>query len=233
MSLPPSEGTEFVAQAAPTHTRGDAARRPRAGAVPAARGRPTAAGDGRGAGGRRGRCGRRRQHRRARAARRRGPRGHPAAAARGHHPPAGLGQGPRPRTDSGGDLRGVAFPRPDLARRSTRADADHAPDRRLHRARLGRNRVRAGRPGHAPGEHLLRRLLHALPAAPLRRRRHAGGRRLQRGRDQREQVGRPRGRTRLVRRRGRHPVQGDARLRARREGEAPGVSRQLQATSWV
>ena len=32
----------------------------------------------------------------------------------------------------------------------------------------------------------------------------------------------------LVRRRGRHPVQGDARLRARRQGEAPGVPRQLQ-----
>ena len=57
---------------------------------------------------------------------RRGARDHAAAAPRGHHPPAGRRQGPRPGADRRRDLRGVALPRPDLARGRARADADHA-----------------------------------------------------------------------------------------------------------
>ena len=46
-----------------------------------------------------------------------------------------------------------------------RAHADHARDGALHRPPVGRHRVRAGRPRHAAGQHLLRRVLPALPAA--------------------------------------------------------------------
>src|SRR5215217_47769 len=56
----------------------------------------------------------------------RGARADAPAASRRHHPPAGEGQEPRSRADRGGHLRGVALPRPDLARRRARADADHS-----------------------------------------------------------------------------------------------------------
>ena len=52
------------------------------------------------------------------------PRGegdHAPAAPRGHHPPAGPGQGARSRPHRRGDLRGVQVPRPDVARRARRA----------------------------------------------------------------------------------------------------------------
>ena len=59
--------------------------------------------------------------------RQRGQGDHAPAAPRGHHPPAGARQGPRPGADRGGDLRRVALPRrPDLARRRPGPDADHA-----------------------------------------------------------------------------------------------------------
>ena len=95
----------------------------------APRGAPAPA-DHRRAGGRRDRGLRRRQRRRPRPAGGDGARGHAAPAPRGHHPPAGLRQGPGPGPDRRGHLRGVALPRPDLARRRARADADHARHRR-------------------------------------------------------------------------------------------------------
>ena len=81
---------------------------------------------------------------RPRLGRRRGARDHAAAAPRGHHPPAGRGQGPRPGADRRRDLRGVALPRPDLARRRARADADHARHGGLHRAPVRRVPLRPG-----------------------------------------------------------------------------------------
>ena len=104
-------------------------------------------------------------------ARRRGARDHPAAAPRGHHPPAGRRQGHRPGADRRGDLRGVEVPRPDLARGRARADADHARDRRVHRPRLAAAPRFTQEDLATPADqHRLRRLLPALPAAPLRRR---------------------------------------------------------------
>ena len=88
-----------------------------------------------------------------------------AAPPRGHHPPAGRRQGARPDPDRGRDLHGVALPRPDLAGRRQGADAAAALDRRRHRAQVRRHGVRAGRPRRSPGQHLLRVVLPALPAA--------------------------------------------------------------------
>ena len=45
--------------------------------------------------------------------------------------------------------------------------------RALHRAHVGRHGVRAGRPRQPPDQHLLRQLVPALPARPLRRQ-HGG-----------------------------------------------------------
>ena len=112
--------------------------------------------------------------------RRGGPRVHAAAAPRRHHPSAGLGQGPRPGADRRGDLRGVALPRSDLSRRGTGPDADHARDGRVHRPALGRQPLHAGRPGHAPDQHRLRRLFPALPDRSLRGQRGRRSRRIQR-----------------------------------------------------
>ena len=71
---------------------------------------------------------------------------HAAAAPRGHHPPAGGRQGPRPGADRRRHLHGVALRRPDVVRRRQGPDADPARDRRLHRPPVRRHRVRAGRP---------------------------------------------------------------------------------------
>ena len=51
---------------------------------------------------------------------------HAAAAPRGHHPPAGARQGPRPGADRRRHLHRVALPRPDLARRRQGPDAADA-----------------------------------------------------------------------------------------------------------
>ena len=89
--------------------------------------------------------------------------------------------GPRPGADRRRDLRGVGVPRPDLARRGPRADADHAGDRRHDRdAERGRD-LRLRRPRRPRPQHPLRHLLPAPPARPLRRQRGRGARRLQRG----------------------------------------------------
>ena len=78
----------------------------------------------------------------------------------------------------------------DLACRSARPDADHARDGELHRAPVGRHGLRAGRSRHAADQHLLRRVLPALPPRALRaqHRSRAGG--LQRRRGQRRQLDR-------------------------------------------
>ena len=86
-----------------------------------------------------------------------GSRDHAAAQARRHHSPAGRRQGPRSGPDRGRHLRGVALPRPDLARGRARADADHPRHGRLHRAALGRLPLQAVRPRHSPDQHRLRR----------------------------------------------------------------------------
>ena len=97
--------------------------------------------------------------------RRQGGQGDRAAAApRGHHPPAGRRQGPRPGADRGRDLRRVALPRPDLARGRQGPDAAAALDRRRHRAQVRRHRLRPGRPRRPADQHLLRLVLPALPA---------------------------------------------------------------------
>ena len=78
----------------------------------------------------------------------------------------------------------------------------------LHRQALGRDGLRAGRPRDAAGQHLLRRLLPALPHAPLRRQHRARTRRVQRGRGQRRSLGRRGG-------------DGRARVRRRRRSRSP------------
>ena len=60
----------------------------------------------------------------------RDPGADPAAAPRGHHPPAGRRKGRRRGADRRRDLRRVAVPRPDLERRRPGPDADHARKRR-------------------------------------------------------------------------------------------------------
>ena len=61
--------------------------------------------------------------------------------------------------------------------------------RRLHRGPVGRHGVRAGRPGHAPGQHRLRLLVPALPAEQVRRQRDPRARRVQRRRRRRSTSG--------------------------------------------
>ena len=84
----------------------------------------------------------------------------------------------------------------------------------VHRAQAGGTAVRAGRPREPADQHLLRQLVPALPARPLRRQPGRGGRRVQRG---------PRACRRLGRQEpdaGRHPLPRDGRLHARRARQA-------------
>ena len=78
----------------------------------------------------------------------------------------------------------------DLARRRAGLMQITPETAKLHRPPVGRHGVRAGRPRHAADQHRLRRLLPALPAAPLRRQHGAGARRLQRRRGQRRPLDR-------------------------------------------
>ena len=149
--------------ARPVTTRAAAARAARARSFAAAGGAALTLVLGRRAARRAGRRG----HRAAPARRR--PRARAAARARGHHPPAGRRQGARSVAAGGGDLRRVALPRRDLARRRARPHADHARDGALHRPRCRAGRAfEQGDLVDAAGQHLLRRVLPALPAAPLR-----------------------------------------------------------------
>ena len=97
-------------------------------------------------------------------------------------------------------------------RRRAGPHAAHAGHRALHRAQVGRHAVRGRRPRHAPGQHRLRRLLPALPAAPLRRQPdlRAGG--LQRRRGQRRPLDRRGAGARPRDDDHRDPVRRDARL---------------------
>ena len=90
--------------------------------------------------------------------------------------------------DRRGHLHRVALPRPDLARRRQGPDADHAGDRRLHRAQVRRHALRARRPRHAADQHRLRHLVPALPADEVPRQHDPHPGRLQRGRGQGRRV---------------------------------------------
>src|SRR3954453_13338649 len=162
-----------------------------------------------------------------------GQAGHPgadaAAAPRGHHQAAGGREGPRPGAARGDDLPGVEVPGSDLVGGREGADADPAVDGAVHRPQVGRHGVRAARPGDAADQHLLRRLVPALPDRPLRRERHAGGGRLQRGRAQRRRLGRAGRRRSRLRPEGGHPVPGDARVRGERDPASEAVPVEVRA----
>ncbi|CAA9492098.1 MAG: GH23, partial [uncultured Solirubrobacteraceae bacterium] len=156
--------------------------------------------------------------------------GRPAARARRRDPRAGGREGPRPGAGRRCDLHRVAIPRPDVSGRRQGAHADHAGHRRLHRAQVRRQRLRAGRPGHAGDQHRLRMLVPALPARPLPREHGAGPGRLQRGRGQGRRVGPGRAESRRALPGGRsHPVPRDARLRPAGRGGAPRLSPRVLA----
>ena len=100
-------------------------------------------------------------------------------------------QGARPVARRRRHLRRVALPRPDLASAGARGLMQITPRTARYIAQaVRRHGVRAGRPRDAADQHLLRRVLPALPARALRRQRGARARRLQRRRGQRRPLDR-------------------------------------------
>ena len=150
-------------------------------------------------------------------------RDHAPAAPRRHHPPAGADKNLDPAL-----IAAVIY-----EESSFRDQTSHAGARGLMQITpetadfiatpLRRRPLQAGGPRHAADQHLLRRLVPALPDRPLRRQRDARDRGLQRGAGQRRPLGaatRAAAETSTARP---HPVPGDARVRGERD-EAPPAS---------
>ena len=139
---------------------------------------------------------------------------HAPATARGRDPPAGARQEPRPGARCGRDLPRVEVPRRDLLGRRQGPDADPAEHRSVHRPPQRGDPVRVARSCEPADQHLLRELVPALPARPLRRQRGGCGRGVQR----RARAGRRLGRRDADA--GRHPLRRDRGLRPRRDRQA-------------
>ena len=113
----------------------------------------------------------------------------PAAATRGHHPPAGGRKGSRRLADRRRHLLGVQVQRPDV-HAGARGLMQITPDAaEVHRAPERRNHLQARRSRRPRNQHPLRDLPPARTARTLRRRRGRGAGRLQRRAGQRRRVG--------------------------------------------
>ncbi len=95
-----------------------------------------------------------------------------------------------PGADRGRHLRGDQVRPAPLLRGCAGPDADPPQHGAVPRPSVGRSSLPSRGSRDAGDQHRVRELLPALPAEPLRGQRDAGGRRVQRGSDQRRRMGR-------------------------------------------